>query len=818
MASNNINNLRGDMKRHNKRGSLAKIAIVLGLLILFSGIVYAEVDLDLKGPFKKALGFFGDNKIADFYDDHTVGVDFFLFFLMFFALAYLGLSKFFDKSNAAKGLAFAVGLSLAFAATKAEITMLKLFKPFVTNFIFIIMGLIIYFILMQLPGLKEHKWGCVLIALILTYMLFNAVNLVLDQDKKIDISKWVGIPNEVQKAKAAKSELQKIQLETSIKETELQTFVKKKVIPSLSDEEKKILPDEYTYDQVSKKGFINLVLNKLKKEEDIETFRTLLADLSELDRLEGYSESKYGELLTELGPTAPDTVKLRLVKASAAYAGVRVKCEASGASVPKKEPGKKYPPILYHFTFRLRDSKNNYYRIEGCHKLPDAKSAECTIPKGKGGQYIVCKAKPVYDGQEGLESESRTSNEIKILEDDFSNVLDLYDKTETTIKAARQPSGDEWPGKKELNLLVNLLSQRKRYKGYPSLVGTELYDTYSGKILDLRRRFEAKQKAYHLYTEAMKDKGASINSKISGIDLALGDIKALYPDDGVCKFLETERDKLKILKVRQGDQTEVVTENIICTKLEGTKNKCQIKAKGKIYSKDAATNVKLSVEHNEINVRPVPTENGFEWSVNQEIEVSGDKTKFRAQVEVKTKAGTTPSQDIEFEVVTAGEAEGANQVEEKGGLYKEGDNTMVYEDDKMSITARDYSMKEPNNLITYHNTKERLLLYVQIHSLEPTTLWVKACTLKGADSRCTGEIEKKIEKITRPYEFRLPLILDHMPSHVKLFVWKKESGSKKLLDPLPTWKMITDPEKYDADTLKAAADIAALKCDALGDC
>ena len=143
---------------------------------------------------------------------------------------------------------------------------------------------------------------------------------------------------------------------------------------------------------------------------------------------------------------------------------------------------------------------------------------------------------------------------------------------------------------------------------------------------------------------------------------------------------------------------------------------------------------------------------------------------------------------------------------------------MVYEDDKMSITARDYSMKEPNNLITYHNTKERLLLYVQIHSLEPTTLWVKACTLKGADSRCTGEIEKKIEKITRPYEFRLPLILDHMPSHVKLFVWKKESGSKKLLDPLPTWKMITDPEKYDADTLKAAADIAALKCDALGDC
>ncbi len=144
-----------------------KLIIWILVLVLLVGSISAESKL--KAGWNSVVDKFGD--VEGFYDRNTQLVDFFVFFIIFFSLVYLGIGKFFEHAPAAKALAFAFGAILAFAGVKAGLTA-QFFIPFVKNLMFFLILGVVYLVLIN-TGMQNQKIWAFIIALVVTFIIYN---------------------------------------------------------------------------------------------------------------------------------------------------------------------------------------------------------------------------------------------------------------------------------------------------------------------------------------------------------------------------------------------------------------------------------------------------------------------------------------------------------------------------------------------------------------------------------------------------------------------------------------------------------------------
>lgn len=121
--------------------------------------------------------------IKSFYERYQMIVDFFIFFLLFLSLSMLALTKWYGQnSQPIKGVSIAIGLALAFAALRASLSV-SFFIPFVKNVLFYVMFIVVFLILKKLLEGWSVFW-VLLIALFVTWAMFNITDIVLDPSEK----------------------------------------------------------------------------------------------------------------------------------------------------------------------------------------------------------------------------------------------------------------------------------------------------------------------------------------------------------------------------------------------------------------------------------------------------------------------------------------------------------------------------------------------------------------------------------------------------------------------------------------------------------
>ncbi|MBU0461216.1 MAG: hypothetical protein KJ574_01380 [Nanoarchaeota archaeon] len=171
----------------SEKRNFARIAIVLGLFILillgFSVFAVAQEagQEQASNGFERIGQFFKNKEFAN----HSVLVDFGVFFLIFFSLCWLGFSRWFGegfgKPGTAKGavIGLSLGLALMFSlglVISGKFTIAKSF-PIAKNFLFLAFWLLLYSILSNDRMIGSDTWlkkaTAFMLAGILVYVLAN---------------------------------------------------------------------------------------------------------------------------------------------------------------------------------------------------------------------------------------------------------------------------------------------------------------------------------------------------------------------------------------------------------------------------------------------------------------------------------------------------------------------------------------------------------------------------------------------------------------------------------------------------------------------
>ncbi len=161
-----------------------KILLFALLIVVLSTCVNAGLFDKMQSGASKFTSKF-DN-VDDYYDKHSKGIDFIVFFTIFTAIAMMGLLQVFKDSgkNAAIVLSLALGAMLGFAALKAGMNA-KFFIPFVKNILFFIVFLAVYLVLTKVAGM-EKKWLAFILALVITFIVYSVV--IFSEDLKVDLT------------------------------------------------------------------------------------------------------------------------------------------------------------------------------------------------------------------------------------------------------------------------------------------------------------------------------------------------------------------------------------------------------------------------------------------------------------------------------------------------------------------------------------------------------------------------------------------------------------------------------------------------------
>jgi len=169
-----------------------KVLAIIGIMVLLSlsFSVYAgaeSIGRWLDDSLFRPVGIWGQNfggfAGVPIYDDYYQIIDFMIFLILFVSISSIALKKAFagdqyEKSGSAiRALAIIIGLALALAALKAGLSV-TFFIPFVTNALFFICIIIVYFLLLRM-GMDKHKIMAFILALVITYLLFNIVGMVV---------------------------------------------------------------------------------------------------------------------------------------------------------------------------------------------------------------------------------------------------------------------------------------------------------------------------------------------------------------------------------------------------------------------------------------------------------------------------------------------------------------------------------------------------------------------------------------------------------------------------------------------------------------
>ncbi|ENO12064.1 hypothetical protein MBGDC06_00102, partial [Thermoplasmatales archaeon SCGC AB-539-C06] len=196
----------------------AVFAVVFLVLLLSSFVlVYAQEEevqqiQTSQGVSISIRKWFSSIKSADtgiqLYDNNKTLIDFAIFFTMFLAISILSLSRFLGAGgkNPMIALSLALSTALALAAIKAGMS-ITFFIPFVKNAMFFIMFILI-FLLFKKMGMDGIFWN-ILLSLILTYLLFNVGNIILDKDKQLNLGNLFGAPATSENLAQTKFELTK---------------------------------------------------------------------------------------------------------------------------------------------------------------------------------------------------------------------------------------------------------------------------------------------------------------------------------------------------------------------------------------------------------------------------------------------------------------------------------------------------------------------------------------------------------------------------------------------------------------------------------
>ena len=203
------------MRVNSKKATFAVLFLVL-LLSSFI-LVYAQ-DEEIqqiqtsRGVSVSIRRWFSSIKSSDtgiqLYDNNKTLIDFAIFFTIFLAISILSLNRFLGAAgkNAMIALSLALSTALALAAIKAGMS-ITFFIPFVKNAIFFIMFILI-FLLFRRMGMNSIFWN-ILLSLILTYLLFNVGNIILDKDKQLNLGNLFGTPSTSEGLAQTKFELTK---------------------------------------------------------------------------------------------------------------------------------------------------------------------------------------------------------------------------------------------------------------------------------------------------------------------------------------------------------------------------------------------------------------------------------------------------------------------------------------------------------------------------------------------------------------------------------------------------------------------------------
>lgn len=197
----------------------AVFAVLLVVLLLFNiGLALAVNDT---GTESRSIGqsvksWFGSAKAGDtgvgIYDSNKIFIDFLIFFVIFLSIATVSLSKFLGGAGRGPviGLSVALAAALALAAIKAGMGV-TFFIPFVKNALFFIIFIVI-FLLLKKTGLQSNFWSLIASAII-TYLLFNAGNIIFDKDMQFNIGNLFGIPTTSENLAQTKVELTAVNAE-----------------------------------------------------------------------------------------------------------------------------------------------------------------------------------------------------------------------------------------------------------------------------------------------------------------------------------------------------------------------------------------------------------------------------------------------------------------------------------------------------------------------------------------------------------------------------------------------------------------------------